>query len=215
MASCFAPSCDNKWQHLKNSVPYWNSFPFPRCRESRYTSSIMIEDERLRASARLTALTMSKSRERQGRILAADYGRKRIGLALSDELRLTAKPLMTLVRINREEDIARLRIICRENSVNLIVVGHPLLLSGEVGEMAAEAERFANRLNKNLGIPVELIDERLTSWEAHEITRSTAGKPQSSGSIKPIDEVAAAILLREYLERQTVQLPQPAPSEAH
>jgi putative Holliday junction resolvase len=158
---------------------------------------------------------MSKSRERQGRILAADYGRKRIGLALSDELRLTAKPLMTLVRINREEDIARLRIICRENSVNLIVVGHPLLLSGEVGEMAAEAERFANRLNKNLGIPVELIDERLTSWEAHEITRSTAGKPQSSGSIKPIDEVAAAILLREYLERQTVQLPQPAPSEAH
>jgi putative Holliday junction resolvase len=158
---------------------------------------------------------MSKSRERQGRILAADYGRKRIGLALSDELRLTAKPLMTLVRINREEDIARLRIICRENSVNLIVVGHPLLLSGEVGEMAAEAERFANRLNKNLGIPVELLDERLTSWEAREITRSTAGKPQSSGSIKPIDEVAAAILLREYLERQTVQLPQPAPSEAH
>jgi putative Holliday junction resolvase len=145
----------------------------------------------------------STSHEGLGRILAADYGHKKIGLALSDSLRLTAQPLTTLLRTNRGKDLDRLRDICRKNAVRLIIVGHPLHLTGEAGDMAEEAARFAKRLNKNLGLPVELVDERLTTWEARE----TLGKSNSSRSSRPLDEVAAAILLREYLGRERLPIP--------
>jgi putative holliday junction resolvase len=134
------------------------------------------------------------------RVLAIDYGRKRIGLALSDELGLTARPVGVLVHKNRQEDIRRLREICREHGVGQILVGHPLHISGEAGEMAREAARFASRLGKELGMEVELADERLTSWEARETMNETG----SAGPRKnvPVDAVAAAILLREYLDRK-------------
>jgi putative holliday junction resolvase len=134
------------------------------------------------------------------RVLAIDYGRKRIGLALSDELGLTAQPLGVLVHKNRQDDIRRLREICREHGVRQVVVGHPLHITGEAGEMACEAARFANRLGKELGMPVELADERLTSWEAEQ----TMNEVGSAGPRKklPVDAVAAAILLREYLDRK-------------
>lgn len=139
--------------------------------------------------------TGAPSQERR-RILALDYGRKRIGLAVSDELRLTAQPLQTLVRKNRADDVRRLREICREQGVARIIVGHPVHITGEAGEMAEEAARFAARLKKELGIEVELLDERLTSWEAEQTLAGT----RRSGA--PLDDVAAAILLREYLERR-------------
>ncbi len=135
------------------------------------------------------------------RILALDYGRKRIGVAISDELLLTARPLLTLVRKNRRDDLVRLRQICRTYNVARILVGHPLHITGEAGEMAAEAARFAARVRKELGIVVELADERLTSWEAAQTVsdRSTSSRRHHSG--EPLDDVAAAILLREYLDR--------------
>jgi putative holliday junction resolvase len=135
------------------------------------------------------------------RILAIDYGRKRIGLALSDELCLTAQPLSTLARVNRQEDIRRLRDLCRAHAVARIVVGHPLHMTGEAGEMADEAARFAERLRKHLGVDVELMDERLTSWEAEQMTAGT--KSDANGKRQPIDDIAAAVLLREYLDRQS------------
>ncbi|HUJ31835.1 MAG TPA: Holliday junction resolvase RuvX [Candidatus Acidoferrum sp.] len=133
------------------------------------------------------------------RILAIDYGRKRIGLALSDELRLIAQPLATLQRSNRRNDMDRIRQICESHSVARIIVGHPLHMSGEAGEMAAEAARFAARLEKQTGLKTELVDERLTSWEAGR----TMAEVKSSARRKrgPRDEVAAAVLLRDYLER--------------
>ncbi len=161
-----------------------------------------------------------------GRVLAIDYGRRRIGLAVSDELCLTAQPLAMFERQNRAADLRRLREIARRNSAQLIVVGHPLHLDGSVGEMAKEAERFAARIGKALGIPVELVDERLTSWEAHQTLAETraASRPGGAGARKlrrpgkaaarrprhfdaagrrsAIDSVAAAVLLRDYLERQ-------------
>jgi len=133
-----------------------------------------------------------------GRILAIDYGRKRIGLALSDELRLTARPLQTLVRTNRRNDLRRLREICRRHEVGRIVVGHPVNLDGSESKMAGEATRFAARIQKELGVPVELADERLTSWEAE--TMLAEAKPKKRGRT-PVDQVAAAVILREYLER--------------
>ncbi len=136
------------------------------------------------------------------RVLAIDYGRKRIGLALSDELGLAARPLAILARTNRRDDMRRLRDICRQHSIGLIIVGHPLHITGEAGEMAGEAARFAARLGKafvKMEIGVELADERLTTWEARQTvaaTKSTRRKQER------LDDVAAAILLRDYLERK-------------
>lgn len=147
--------------------------------------------------------TETPAREKRRRILAVDYGRKRIGLAVSDELRLTAQPLETLARKNRADDLRRLREICREQGVARIIVGHPVHITGEPGTMAEEAARFAARLKKELGIEVELLDERLTSWEAE---RTVAGMRPSRGRRRaPLDDVAAAILLREYLENQPLK----------
>jgi putative Holliday junction resolvase len=133
------------------------------------------------------------------RILAIDYGRRRIGLAISDELRLTARPFATLVRTNRRDDLRRLRAIVSEHSVAIIVVGHPVHLDGTPGEMAEEAERFAARIAKEFGLPVEMLDERLTSWAAEETLAET--RPRSKKE-RSLDEVAAAVILREYLERE-------------
>jgi len=136
------------------------------------------------------------------RVLAVDYGRRRIGLALSDELGLAARPLAILARTNRRDDMRRLREICREHSVGLILVGHPLHITGEAGEMAHEAARFAARLGKALlkmEIEVELADERLTTWEARQTVAATDSPRRKR---ERLDDVAAAVLLRDYLERK-------------
>jgi putative pre-16S rRNA nuclease len=132
------------------------------------------------------------------RILAVDYGRKRIGLALSDALGVTAQPLTTLLRTNRRNDLRRLREICRKQGVARILVGYPLHMTGAAGEMAEEAERFSDRLRKELGLPVELVDERLTTWAAEQITSETKSSRRKA---RPIDDIAAAVLLRDYLRR--------------
>jgi putative Holliday junction resolvase len=147
---------------------------------------------------------------RPSRILAIDYGRKRIGLALSDELQLTAQPLAVMKRANRREDLRRLRDVCRKQGVARILVGHPLHITGEAGEMADEAARFAARLRKELGIEVDLVDERLTSWEAGQIMAEAGSSRQRKES--SLDDVAAAIFLREYLERNRSRL-QPVAGE--
>jgi putative Holliday junction resolvase len=136
----------------------------------------------------------------RSRILAIDYGRKRIGLALSDELRLTAQPLATLTHTNRRNDVRRLREICRDRGIAHIIIGHPVHMSGEAGEMAGEAARFAARLKKELGIEVELVDERLTSWDAEQTIAETRPSPRRKR--RALDDVAAAVLLRDYLERK-------------
>jgi putative holliday junction resolvase len=143
----------------------------------------------------------AKSETSAARILAIDYGRKRIGLALSDELGLTAQPLLTLERANRRDDVRKLREICAEHHVTRILVGHPVHITGEAGEMAAEAAQFAERIEKDLGIDTELIDERLTSWEAKQTMAETKSPKRRKG--EAIDAIAAAVLLRDYLEHQS------------
>lgn len=136
-----------------------------------------------------------------GRVLAIDYGRRRLGLAISDPLRLTARPLATWIRSNRRHDLARLRRLCREQEVSLIVVGWPLQLAGIQGEMAAEAARFAEQVRAVLGIPADLIDERLSSWEAEQTLAEAAGGKSRLRDRKQqrLDELAAAVILRDYL----------------
>ena len=144
-------------------------------------------------------------------ILSVDYGRARIGLAIASFDARIARPLATLERINRNEDMRRLRELAREHGVKQIVVGLPLLLDGTRGEMAEEAERFAQRARKQIGVPVEMMDERLTSWEAERLLeeefgkkyRDEAEKKKKTAHDKPtVDSVAAAVILREYLARE-------------
>jgi putative Holliday junction resolvase len=147
------------------------------------------------------------------RILALDYGRSRIGIALADSAVGLAQPLCTLDRINRNEDMRRLRELVREHGVKQIVVGLPLRLDGGRGEMAQEAEAFAQRVRKQIGLPVEMIDERLTSWEAERLLEESQGRVikdrvAHAGTAKKnlgrvsVDAVAAAVILKEYLERR-------------
>jgi putative Holliday junction resolvase len=145
----------------------------------------------------------SRGKRVDGRILAIDYGRKRLGLALSDELRLLARPLATLERANRRSDLARLSRIAAENAVALIVVGLPLLLDGTASRMAEEASAFATRLTKAIGLRVELVDERLTSWEA-EASRPL-GKSPAAKRRGAIDQRAAVLILEEYLRRGAIE----------
>lgn len=152
-----------------------------------------------RASLRANSAE-GKSQTKARRVLAVDYGRKRIGLALSDELGVTAQPLVTMQRTNRRNDVRRLREICASYKVERILVGHPLHITGEAGEMAAEAAGFAARLAKELGIETELYDERLTSWEAKQTMAETKSPSRRKG--QSIDAIAAAVLLRDYLESQ-------------
>ena len=116
-----------------------------------------------------------------GRVLANDYGRRRLGLAVSDEQRKIVTPIETLERVNRRSVLSRLRTIARERGVLQLVVGLPLRLDGTAGEMAEEARAFAGRLEKGLHLPVALVDERLTSWEAQEERRAVAPqRPRST-----------------------------------
>ena len=126
-----------------------------------------------------------------------------MGLALSDELRLTARPLMIFSRSNRQNDLRRLRELCRKHEVCQIIVGHPLLLTGAESEMAGETARFAERLRKHLGIAVELVDERLTSWDASQMQTEANSSARPRGS--SLDDVAAAIILRDYLQHGRTQ----------
>ena len=147
-------------------------------------------------------------------ILAVDYGRARIGLALADTETRMPQPLSTMERLNRNEDMRRLRELVREHAVKQIIVGLPLRLDGTRGEMAEEVERFAQRIRKQVGVPVEMVDERLTSWEAERLLEEVQGRfiheEKLTGSKKSkhaqakmsVDAVAAAVILKEYLDRQ-------------
>lgn len=147
-----------------------------------------------------------------GSILAVDYGRARIGLAIAETEAQLARPLLTLDRVNRNEDMRRLRELAREHGVRQIVVGLPLRLDGTRGEMAEEATRFAARLRKQLSLPVDMLDERLTSWEAERLLEEQSGrilhdaKTHARDRKKPVrasvDAVAAAVILKEYLEQR-------------
>ena len=162
---------------------------------------------------RETSLDLKNSKP--GRILALDYGRARIGLAIADAETALAQPLGPVDRINRNEDMRRLRELVREHGVQQIVVGLPLRLDGTRGDMAEEAARFGQRVHKQIGVPVEMVDERLTSWEAERLLEEHQGRTMHAASSKKrikdtgkpgVDALAAALILKEYLDRrQTVQ----------
>ena len=135
-----------------------------------------------------------------GRVLALDLGKRRIGLALSDELGITAQGLETLQRSNIREDLARLAQLAAEKNVALILMGNPLHMSGHEGRQAEYARDFGERLREATGLPIEYRDERLTTVEAQRVLRQSGISIQKRA--KAVDRLAAVILLESYLDSQ-------------
>ena len=133
-----------------------------------------------------------------GRILALDLGKKRIGLALSDSLGISAQGLNTLQRSTIREDIAALAAIAREHQVQLVLLGHPLNMRGDEGRQAVYTRDFAQRLTERTGLAVRFWDERLTSREAERVLKQSGISIQKRA--KAIDRLAAVILLASYLD---------------
>ncbi len=133
------------------------------------------------------------------RVLGIDYGRARLGLALSDEEGVLASALPPLTRSRRvREDILSIETLTRDHHVTRVVVGLPLLMDGTYGTMAHEAQAFAMDLAKGLGLPVHLIDERLTSSEAERAMLEGDLSRRRRKQLR--DGLAAALILQTYLD---------------
>jgi len=132
------------------------------------------------------------------RILAIDWGARRLGLAVSDPTGLIARSLPTLEARSEEQAVAAILQTCRDEEVERIVVGLPLRLDGSHGEAAEAAERFAKRMESASQLPVELWDERLTSRLAERQAREVGER--SRGKKGRVDARAAALLLQSYLD---------------
>ena len=138
---------------------------------------------------------------RPPRYLALDVGSRRIGVAVSDELGLTAQPVLTLERRrNLREDLRSLARLCRRYDVAGIVVGNPLSLDGETTAQAAKVHAFAAELGELSKLPIHLWDERLTSQEAHQILYEAGHARQSHRRL--VDQVAATLILQSFLDDQ-------------
>jgi len=133
-----------------------------------------------------------------GRILAIDYGRRRVGLAISDPLKIIAQGLSTLIIDSPQDIIDWVNAQRTEREIERIVLGLPRSLSGGMGAMAEEVTEFSRRLKKETQLPVELVDERLTSRQAHAAFAETGQKLK--GHKETIDQMAAGLLLQQYLE---------------
>lgn len=138
-----------------------------------------------------------------GRILALDYGTRRIGVALSDPAGIIASPLTTLVRrAGKRPPWSELVRIVQENEVEEIVIGLPLDLSGDEGEWAAEVRVFGAQLARRTGLTVHWVDERLSSVRAERAVRSLGLKRSQREQKERVDAAAAAVILQNFLAIQ-------------
>lgn len=132
-----------------------------------------------------------------GRVLGLDLGDVRIGVAISDDARRLAVPLGT-VRAGAPQDLRAIAELVREHGVSLVVVGHPLSLSGRRGEAARRAEAFAEVLRAVLPVPVVLHDERLSTVEAERALRAAGAR--GARRRRAVDRSAATVVLQAYLD---------------
>ncbi len=135
------------------------------------------------------------------RYLGLDMGNRRIGVAVSDELGLTAQPVLTLERKrSRREDLRSLARLCRRFQVAGIVMGNPLHLDGTASPQAEKTQAFAAELGQLTCLPIHLRDERLTSHEAHQLLYEAGRKRQEHKQV--VDQVAAAMILQGFLDEK-------------
>jgi putative Holliday junction resolvase len=135
-----------------------------------------------------------------GRVLGLDVGSRRIGIAVSDPLGITAQGLETLQRRNKRHDLAALEQVIRDYAVREIVVGLPLRMSGAEGAQSEKMQGFAEDLRKHFRLPVHLWDERLTSAEANRLLRETELSIEKRS--KAVDRMAAILILQSWMEKR-------------
>jgi putative holliday junction resolvase len=138
---------------------------------------------------------------RSPRILGLDVGSKRIGLAISDPLGITAQGLETLHRQNKRFDFARLEQILREHHVAEIVIGLPLRMTGGEGIQAEKMQVFADEIRRRFRLPVHLWDERLTSAQANRLLRETDMSIKRRSEV--VDQMAAVLILQSWMDARS------------
>lgn len=148
-----------------------------------------------------SSITRRQSEKPSGRLLALDLGEKRVGVAISDELRITVRPLPRLRRTNWKQLLGAVADLRQHFDAQALVIGLPLNLDGTEGNPAKEARRIAHNFELSLKVPVYLQDERLTSREAEESLRASG---HTNAAIhKHVDSESAAIILRDFIAQSS------------
>jgi len=135
-----------------------------------------------------------------GRILALDVGGKRTGVALSDPLRMVARPLLVIQRASKVDDFDTIGRLVTEHQVSLVVCGYPLSLDGNEGPQGQRIRRYAESLAETLAVPVELWDESYSTVEAESIMQVSRKRMTPKERRQWVDAVAAAVILQSYLD---------------
>jgi putative holliday junction resolvase len=134
----------------------------------------------------------------KSRILALDLGKRRIGMAVSDPLGITAQGLPNIERTNKREDLAEVTRQAQEREATLILIGNPMHMSGAEGRQSRWVREFAEALEQRAGLPVRLWDERLTTVEASRVLRQSGISIEKRA--RAVDRLSAVILLQSYLD---------------
>ena len=143
-----------------------------------------------------------KSIGRKSRLLGIDPGKKRVGLAISDEDKLVSTPLKTIIKKNNSDLVKEIREIIEENNIKGIVVGNPINMDGSKGPSAQSANDFAKYLSNNISIPVTMWDERLSSEAAFNLSSNL--DINVSKKVEKLDQNAASFILQgaiDYIRR--------------
>ena len=140
--------------------------------------------------------------EYPGRVLSIDYGTKRVGIAISDPMRIIAQGVTTLG--NDETLIEELSTLARQQEVSRIVIGMPYSDDGGKGAKAMEVERFIERLKTAIDLPIDTWDESYSSVNAHRVFVQTGMKKKKRQEKKMVDEMAARLMLQEYLDHRGI-----------
>ena len=139
------------------------------------------------------------------RILGLDVGDRRIGVALSDSLGLTAQRLTVVDRRGPSGDVEAVRALVERHAVDTVVVGLPLTMRGEQGPQAKKVVEFSEALRRRIHVPIELIDERLTTVQGTRALQETGASRRTRKGI--IDQVAAQLILQQFLDRRRASEP--------
>ncbi|AFY95444.1 Holliday junction resolvase RuvX [Chamaesiphon minutus] len=134
--------------------------------------------------------------------LGLDVGNKRIGVAGCDGLGSIATGITTIWRSSFQEDIAQLAQIIAEREVEILVIGLPYTMDGQIGSQAKKVQKFARRVAAEIALPIEYVDERLTSYAAEQIMKDA--NISISRNKATIDRIAAAVILQQWLEERHV-----------
>lgn len=158
------------------------------------------EDKNSQNTQNLSSQTPSNTKRTYSYIsaLGLDVGRKRIGIAGCDRTGLIASGITTVHRTTFERDVEQIRQIIREREVEILVVGLPYSMDGTLGFQARQVQKFTKRLTSILKLPVEYVDERLTSYQAEQMIIAENRSPSRDKGL--IDRKAAALILQQWLD---------------